>query len=1140
MSIFKESFKPEIRDQLEARQSAIFKRDFTSIKYLNSRAAWIKMTSSVNVNGSSDIANKYVLLGGTLINGKLKSGVGTGQEYVYNSDSGNNRLGIRPMPGITGVDIKSKSAYGSLLEATINFVCWDIKQLEELELLYMRPNYSVLLEWGWAPYLKGKKDAYGIEYNPSANFNTSILAGGVSKEDVWKETYNKALSTGGNYGAIYGFVKNYSWSARPDGGYDCTTTLITMGELIESIKVNFGVNTTNLAFTQGTFKLANIDYFKQDGPLNKAYSRNYLAGLLYEMWVIMKEGNEIKSKQWKSVKFGDIPLVRFYCYEFKSSGAAPTAPAGGESDDETFVSDPINIYIKLEDFIKLFNRYCLLQDSKHKKPLVEVSIKEGYQHNTEGADLLCLGHPFQISMDPTICLIKNSQFAESLKSVSIAATISTTTTTSDQVAANIDDVEASSDAANTAKEVISGLPESEEFIKDKKNNYGYIKNIYVNLAYLYTLITDDALASQDKKEKKEISAFDYLKNMISGINSSIGNVANFEIHVDPTDSIARIVDINYVDERNKNEAFDNAFLLEVHNLKSTVRSYKLESQIFPEQSATVAIGAQAKGGSLGTGDNTLVDFNQNLTDRIIPAKDISDLIQPTDTSDGDKLNNLKQNLNTIAEYFSSLDDGNSFTRFFGGGATFDKNKASQYTGALRDIIVYTKTLTADTSNNRAIIPTKLSIEMDGIGGIIIGSMFKIPDDILPRGYKGIDGIGAKIAYLVTSMGHSIQNNDWKTSLGAQFIILDGMEKKNAGFKSITDAIAAKVIAIDRVKKIIQSSESDTNNTNNTNNTPSKDLKDLSTPVSKVPHTVDQIIAALNKKGYRHFKDPWVLNIVSVRNGYKQQGAVVTDNFIDSIYMWYYDNTGKRTDATALNTTTPAKVFYTGAVKDNFNSMVPNQYKDAYIIGNHISYRALVENIRLKIVRQSTTGKYDYSITQDDYPGDNIHRALQSGKTGVMTTRYVKTGETTGWSRGCQVFQNVDDFKWMMAAANQQVTNTTRKVFDYTLLNESDVTGVVPAPPPPPSPPSKLNHIGVALQLFDALDKVNTDEANIYAQLNRLNNQVDWTEVIKAYGTRETTAGINYKGRLKNTLNEKLDSDELKKVKEILAKKGITY
>ena len=42
------------------------------------------------------------------------------------------------MPGITNVAIQSKGAYGSLQEATVTFTCWDIRQLEELEILLSR------------------------------------------------------------------------------------------------------------------------------------------------------------------------------------------------------------------------------------------------------------------------------------------------------------------------------------------------------------------------------------------------------------------------------------------------------------------------------------------------------------------------------------------------------------------------------------------------------------------------------------------------------------------------------------------------------------------------------------------------------------------------------------------------------------------------------------------------------------------------------------------------------------------------------------------------------------------------------------------------------------------------------------------
>ena len=157
MSIFKESFPPVIKNQLIKRGEAIARRNLTDLTYLNGRKAWLRMSSSVDVKeDGGSLAKNYILMGGALYNGKLRSGVGSGPENAYSlqTPSGKtHQYGIRPMPGITGVDIKSKGAYGSLREVTVTFNAWDIRQLEELEQLYMRPGYSVLVEWGWDPYL---------------------------------------------------------------------------------------------------------------------------------------------------------------------------------------------------------------------------------------------------------------------------------------------------------------------------------------------------------------------------------------------------------------------------------------------------------------------------------------------------------------------------------------------------------------------------------------------------------------------------------------------------------------------------------------------------------------------------------------------------------------------------------------------------------------------------------------------------------------------------------------------------------------------------------------------------------------------------------------------------------------------------
>jgi hypothetical protein len=234
MSIFKEPFKDEIKIQLGKRQDAMLKRSPNDIRYINSRNAWVRMSSAVNTykdtapnpptlkdlsdegNYDDSLAKKYILQGGVLNeNGTLKGGVGSWNNVYSNvsADGTPYRLGIRPMPGITGIEIKSLGAYGSLREVTVNYQCWDIRQLEDLELLYMRPGYTVLVEWGWAPYLDNKG-------NIQSNVQFYDIINQVKDKDtIWKELEKKA-SENGNYEGMYGTIKNYSWNARPDGGYD--------------------------------------------------------------------------------------------------------------------------------------------------------------------------------------------------------------------------------------------------------------------------------------------------------------------------------------------------------------------------------------------------------------------------------------------------------------------------------------------------------------------------------------------------------------------------------------------------------------------------------------------------------------------------------------------------------------------------------------------------------------------------------------------------------------------------------------------------------------------------------------------------------------------------------------------------------
>ena len=932
MSIFKESFNLNVRKQLETRQNAMIDRSPKNLQFLNSRNSWVRMSSSVNVDGNNSLAKKYILQGGTLNeNGTLKSGIGASFNNTYSNISAQQdasgkfipyRLGIRPMPGINGIDVKSKGAYGSLLSTTVSFQCWDIRQLEDLELLYMRPGYTVLVEWGWAPYLDEKENLSSLI--PVNNLLTDAKEG--TKDKLFK-TLKETAQKNGNYEAVLGYVKNFSWSARPDGGYDCTTEIMSLGEVLESLKVNYTPSENLTSITSNGLLLGKLKGLTpvSIGDLDKEllkdnYTQNILAGIFYELYrICYKQGIGDKGRSFSLTDDKSTYNVFHKTIEIKN-----------KSNSKDVLDDEQQFYITLESLCDLLNNYVLLRDKAANKPWVELSIKDAntsgsIDSNTGAGYLLSLAHPLQISVDPTVCLIKNEKWASNIKVIADTGEIdpktgapivkfpsklsetqldsvldqlyyiSVPTTTiknkqhvvdylkkvtqqdlntvkaltkrhyeklkdpnykvvrpqfADLIVASIDEGSSNIDntklnkplpvgsqtslftflstrsftnldtkqineafgsavestksdptvaaqaeltkAANEANKSINEASESLKFLSEIDHPYfinddtisglGIIGNIYVNIQMLYELCLNKDLAAQDKKEKNDIGLYDFIKNILSKISSAIGNVNNFELFIEPNGHHARIIDINYADINSRKDVYDNAFQLEVQNLKSIVRSYKLESKIFPEQSTQVAIAAQTGGGGgIGTDTTTLVGFNKKLTDRLIPEKDV-----PTSSTEPDpkaKLNKIVSSISILYTFFTQL-------KFGFGDSEFDLDKVSKYENALKDIIADITNLTNSKTGNRAILPTVFSAELDGIGGMIIGNVFKIDPDFLPRGYKGENGVGSKLGYVVTNLGHKIGNGDWVTSLEGKTIILDDPEGPVTDFSNITINLAA--------------------------------------------------------------------------------------------------------------------------------------------------------------------------------------------------------------------------------------------------------------------------------------------------------------------------------------------------------------
>ena len=719
MSIFKGTFRKYVQNQINIRQNNLLKRnDDKILTYLNNRTCNVRLTSSVNIDSpylakylgvpvGNSLAKLHVLENGELYYNQEKNtysqryGIGDKGGAYGDKYNGTRTLdrGINPMSGITGVSISSKSAYGTLQQATISIRCNSIKELERLELLYCRVGYTLLLEYSWSIYFDNNNN-----YQTETKRYSILEENNLSKEQIFKDIYgtNKLIeSSSGNYDALYGYVTNFSWSnvTGMDNCFDITVELLSIGEIIDSLKTNYISaldldGFTSLDITQKESIQKDVTKSKLHGMLSiiKEYSRNNL-----KLPFLGK--NKLTYKQVGIEKFGNLNMLVGYI------------AIQDHNIDEAF-----STYIKFSDFIELMNNHILLSTDK-KTPFIKLSLKD-----KQGEDNLCFAHYFQIPTDLNVCHI------ESCKNVDLL-----------RYRLSLTD-------ENT-------FDEKNKFFVDEKYNRGIIGNIYLNIDFLIDAITESQV-------NDSTTLMNYLTKILSNVNRSLGYQNDFKVVSDHESDLIRIIDATYIEGKDDN----SKFVLELSGLGSTVRSYALNSAITPNMSSMTAISAGVNSsGSTGVNTNLFDLFNLGLSDRIIKQR-----IEP-DSKTNSVVEIAKQ---TALNLEIPIRD---YTLEINSAVALENSRSSEVSQSLKEFINLEIRLQAQqgslTHSTAGILPIKLSITLDGIGGIRIGDVFKIPESSLPIGYRGFNNKN-RIGFIVTRLSHSLQNNDWVTILETQTVILD--------------------------------------------------------------------------------------------------------------------------------------------------------------------------------------------------------------------------------------------------------------------------------------------------------------------------------------------------------------------------------
>ena len=913
MSIFQESFPKHIDTQLRIRSAIAQKgnspqssrfgatltedKDGTKIRIDNGafytsnveKQCVLRMSSGVDIDGSNKTAQRFVLEGGT-----PKEGGGQREGFIRENNKGNaygdpnifsdagDDFGIVPMPGITDANIRTKSAYGSLREAKVNFICHNRRQLEVLERLYMRPGFPILLEWQWTPYIDNNGDIENLFPKLQGFFNQ-----GSKIENLQDEINKRKIITGGNYDGMLGICKNFDFKVTPAGGYECSTELTSMGEVLEGLK---GKRSGNVSIEEDEereldefeYYLSAIKYFHESFNID-----DMMRGLEGEEpdYTQLERQQKINVKLVKSLQslaeIIDSDRTELYKVTtdrqaFKDTYTLPTSQMYKQSAEYAssmssiagmynpsftllgatyyFIKGVVNSndpemqrkqeeekasyesqQAELNQIREMLDRFIIQKgekmmiDEDGKTPGVEYGdrgfetrinqVKRGaYQgspHTYIRWDFLAhllnskIIEKYQKdeSLVEIVCHDKNNQYFDYINTpldpkVSIPRK-------QNEAGEGEDHFDLSSLLNISLDPTKALLPHQihDYFVgaekkfqnvvivkKQKHSPPGAIATsksigfIYLNVDHLLSTWAE-LKYNDDGGVKEDFGILQFLKKIWEeDINEACAGSHNFLVHQDKEKTTQiRIIDLIF---QNKGLQPENLYKFDIQDNKSIVRDFNFNSTIPSSLSATMAIVAQNPDSISDLEGVTVNSLNKNLTSRFTSFPDPgnnADLLYNYRVEDESELINKAVKLDRfnrrilIGRYQDAARKHyigvSSAIRIYNRVEDLVESLMLRYplthSDGKRDFKIGDEKKGGQlrkkiNTPKSAVIPLKFTCKIDGIGGIVIGNVFRIDPKRLPKSYNGKD-----VAFIVHAETQEISTGqDWTTEITGQLILLD--------------------------------------------------------------------------------------------------------------------------------------------------------------------------------------------------------------------------------------------------------------------------------------------------------------------------------------------------------------------------------
>ena len=541
---------------------------------------------AVLFNTLSDITNKDKYI--------TRSGVSQTQS-LWNNNSyglGGNEFGLTPAPGLISSKIDSKNR-GSIRTAEVVIKAFNQFQFEMIELLYLRLGFTMMLEWGWDKYTTNGVDIknMGNTIIEEGWFNSS----NTSQLDMLNKIQQKRREYAGNYDGFFGKVVNFDWNFNKNGSYDITLNLVTLGDVIESIKSkphSSPLTVTNLkkliSLEEDSSEKERLESIKDSTIVNMAGSNPISHGLYAD--IIEPSFWDKKDKDYFT--FNNITYFGITPPGTNSAGRniieelVGNITGDGRSTNPRKKSDEFSYYMTFSEFLNRVQLYSIpFLGPNKEKAQKQLSIDIDIESN------LCSAYPNQISFDPKICLIRPTITNSMIKGPSAKV------------------------------ENLDWWDNLKEFAVLENPNllYGKVMNIYLN----YKFISD--CLSQNMDKDGNISIYKLITRICDGINSALGNLQQIEAVVRDEINIT-IQDQNPIpglELKFPDVATTNITPFEVFGFNTVgsgssnfVTDFSFNTKITPQLASSISIGTTANNISTKNYDGTAFSkWNSGLQDR---------------------------------------------------------------------------------------------------------------------------------------------------------------------------------------------------------------------------------------------------------------------------------------------------------------------------------------------------------------------------------------------------------------------------------------------------------------------------------------------------------------------------------------------